>query len=171
MTAIADDNIFGFYASFMSGETDQETVKQYLWGDTGLKEQLKSLKWQEFGQDFHLILFEIYVNPIQYSREALKEMGNYRRKEKSIGIPIILDYDNFFKLTETERHEFFHSTIVKRLELLKEKVKRNKLDLDINQLITATDQVLGLNRQKKTAHNSSLPKAGRSWWQKLFGSE
>ncbi len=27
-----------------------------------------------------------------------------------------------------------------------------------------------LNR-KSTVHNSSLPKAGRSWWQKLFGSE
>ena len=44
MTAIADDNIFGFYASFQSGETDQELVKKYLWGDNGLKEQLKSLK-------------------------------------------------------------------------------------------------------------------------------
>jgi hypothetical protein len=49
MTAIADDNIFGFYASFHSGETDQELVKKYLWGDKGLKEQLKSLKWQSYG--------------------------------------------------------------------------------------------------------------------------
>lgn len=24
---------------------------------------------------------------------------------------------------------------------------------------------------RKPAHNSSLPKAGRSWWQELFGSE
>ena len=52
MTAIADDNIVGFYASFHSGEIDQEVVKQYLWGVTGLKEQLRSLKWQEFGEDF-----------------------------------------------------------------------------------------------------------------------
>ncbi len=142
MTAIADDNIFGFYASFQSGETDQELVKQYLWGDTGLKEQLKSLKWQKFGQDFHLILFEIYVKPIPYLRDALKEMGNYRRKEKSIGIPVILDQENFFGLTETDRHKFFHSTILKRLELLKEKVKRNKLDLDIEKLKTEADKLL-----------------------------
>ena len=142
MTAIADDNIFGFYASFQSGETDQELVKQYLWGDKVLKEQLKSLKWQAFGQDFHLILFEIYVNPIPYLRDALKEMGNYRRKEKSIGIPVILDHENFFKLTEIERHKFFHSTILKRLELLKEKIKRNKLDLDIEKLKTETEKLL-----------------------------
>ena len=25
--------------------------------------------------------------------------------------------------------------------------------------------------ERKPAHNSTLPKAGRSWWQKLFGSE
>ena len=142
MTAIEDDNIFGFYASFQSGETDQELVKQYLWGETGLKEKLKSLKWQAFGQDFHLILFEIYVKPIPYLRDALKEMGNYRRKEKSIGIPVILDQENFFKLNENDRHKFFHSTILKRLELLKEKVKRNKLDLDIEKLKTEADKLL-----------------------------
>ena len=51
MTAIADNNIIGFYASFHSGETDQELVKQYLWGTNGLKEQLKNLKWQKYGQE------------------------------------------------------------------------------------------------------------------------
>ena len=142
MTITVDDNIFGFYASFQSGETDQELVKKYLWGDNGLKEKLKGLKWQEFGQDFHIILFEIYVKPIPYLRDALKEMGNYRRKEKSIGIPVILDQENFFKLTEIDRHKFFHSTILKRLELLKEKVKRNKLDLDIEKLKTEADKLL-----------------------------
>jgi len=29
----------------------------------------------------------------------------------------------------------------------------------------------GMDTERKTAHNSTLPKAGRSWWQKLFGSE
>lgn len=142
MTAISDDNIFGFYASFHSGEANQELVKKYLWGDNGLKEQLKSLKWQLYGQDFHLILFQIYVNPIPYLRDALKEMGNYRRKEKSIGIPVILDQQNFFDLTEIDRQRFFHTTILNRLELLKEKVKRNKLDLDIERLKTEVDNIL-----------------------------
>ena len=55
MTAIADDNIFGFYASFQSGETDQELVKKYLWGDNGLKEQLKSLK--TIRNSFHFLFW------------------------------------------------------------------------------------------------------------------
>jgi hypothetical protein len=28
-----------------------------------------------------------------------------------------------------------------------------------------------MKEEKITAHNSTLPKAGRSWWQKFFGSE
>lgn len=144
MTTIADDNIFGFYASFQSGETDQELVKKYLWGENGLKKQLMSLKWQSYGQDLHLILFEIYVKPIPYLCNALKEIGSYRRKEKSIGIAVILDQDNFFKLTDTDRQKFFHSTILKRLELLREKVKKNKLDLDIEKLKIDADIILGL---------------------------
>lgn len=142
MTSIRDDNIFGFYASFMKGETEEEQVLQYLWGVSGLKEQLKSLKWQSFGDDIHLILFQIYVKPIPYLRNVLKEIGNFRRKEKSVGIQIILDQSNFFNLSETDRHKFFHITILKRLELLKEKVKRNKLDLDIEKLKTETNRLL-----------------------------
>ena len=69
-------------------------------------------------------------------------MGNYRRKEKSIGIPVILDQENFFKLTETDRQKFFHSTILIRLEFLREKVKRNKLDLDIEKLKTDAGKIL-----------------------------
>lgn len=144
MTASADDNIFRFYASFHSGESDQELVINYLWGDNGLNEQLKSLKWQSYGQDFHLILFQFYVKPIPSLCDALKEIGSYSRKDKSIGIPVIVDKDNFFKLTETDKQKFFHSTILKRLELLRQKIRRNKLDLDIEKLKTDTDIILRL---------------------------
>jgi hypothetical protein len=143
MTKLSDNNIFGFYASFNSGDTDQELVKTYLWGANGLKDLFKSLKWQTYGEDFHLILFEFYVKPIPSLRDALKEIGSYRRKEKSIGIPIILHQDNFFELDEINRFKFFQSTIIKRLELLREKVKRNKLDLDIEKLRTDTEKYFG----------------------------
>lgn len=31
--------------------------------------------------------------------------------------------------------------------------------------------VINLNEKKSTTYNSTLPKAGRSWWQKLFGNK
>ena len=141
MITKTDDNIFGFYASFQFGETEKELVKKYLWGENGLNEQLMSLKSHSYGQDFHLILFQFYVNPIPYLRDTLKEIGNYRRKEKSIGIPIILEQDNFFKLTDIDKQKFLYLTILQKLEFLREKIKRNKLDLDLDNLKTDTERI------------------------------
>ena len=70
MAAVADNSVFGFYASFQSGESEQDFVRQFIWGNNGLKELLNNLKWEDFGQDFHLILFEIYVKPTPYLRDA-----------------------------------------------------------------------------------------------------
>ena len=129
-----DDNIFGFYASFNFGEIDSELIKSYVWGEKGLKNKLIHLKWKNFGTDLKLILFEIYVRPIPYARKNIKPIGSYRRKEQSVGIPIILDDQNFFELNENDRQLFFKNTILEKLELLADKIKRNKLDTNISKL-------------------------------------
>ena len=85
-------------------------VKQHLWGENGLKNRFSTLKWQDYGTDIVLILFEFNVNPIPYLRDNLKEIGSYRRKEKSIGIPTILDNENFFGLDENGQLDFLKNT-------------------------------------------------------------
>jgi hypothetical protein len=137
-----EDNLIGFFARFNMFEKDQELVKKYLWGENGLTNKLITIKWSEYGEDFHLILFEINVKPIPYLRQHLREIGNYRRKENSIGIPLIIDEDNFFNLNEFDREIFFRKTILQKLQLLEEKVKRNKLDLKIKELIQEVDRLL-----------------------------
>tara|TARA_R110000737_G_scaffold325231_1_gene338522 strand:+ start:249 stop:548 length:300 start_codon:yes stop_codon:yes gene_type:complete len=89
-----------------------------------------------------LILFEFYVNPIPYLRGNLKEIGSYRRKEKSIGIPIIIDDENFFKLHGAEQMDFLKQRILEKLVLVKEKVKRNKLDFKIDKLIMEAEKLI-----------------------------
>lgn len=111
-------------------------VKEHLWGENGLKNRFSTLKWQDYGTDIVLILFEFNVNPIPYLRENLKEIGSYRRKEKSIGIPTILDNENFFELDENEQLDFLKNRIIEKLSLVKEKVKRNKLNFNIDGLIS-----------------------------------
>lgn len=72
-----------------------------------MKEKLKALKWQTYGQDFHLILFEIYVNPIPTYREALKEMGSYRRKENPLGFQLYSTKITFSDLMNvTDKNSF-----------------------------------------------------------------
>lgn len=100
------------------------------------------MKWYDYGQDFHLVLFQFYVKPIPYLRDSLREIENYRRKEKSIGIPLIIDEENFFKLDIADRQIFLKRTILDKLELLKEKVKRNKLDPDILGLKKEVEKLL-----------------------------
>ncbi|ARS35682.1 hypothetical protein CA264_09650 [Pontibacter actiniarum] len=143
VTTIADNKIFGFYVSLPSSESHEKLVKNFVWGENGLNERLKPLKWQVYGKDFELILIQFYVNPASSLREALKEIGSYSRKEKSIAIPVILDQENFFRHSEIERQEYFITIIIERLELLKEKVKRNKLDLNLEKL--KIDTIKNLN--------------------------
>lgn len=130
------NGLLGFYASFGFEEEQQETVKNYLWGDNGLKAKLNHISPINYGTDFDIILFQFYVNPIDYLKQNLKEIGNYRRKEKAIGVSIILDND-FFKLSEQGRKEFFKNSINNRIEQLGERVKKSKLDLDVPLLIDA----------------------------------
>jgi hypothetical protein len=142
MTTIKDDNLFGFYASFNSDDDEQKQVKDLLWGDNGLKKKLESLKWYNYGQDFHLIQFQFYINPIQHLRNNLREIESYRRKEKSIGIPLIIDKNNFFEKNSIDRQLEVKRTILYKLELLKDKIKRNQLDLDSQRLLNDVRQLL-----------------------------
>ena len=75
-----------------------------------------------------MILFEFYVNPIPYLQQNLKEMGSYRKNEKSIGIRIIVTDENFFSKSEEERYIFLKQSILQKLDLLAEVVKKKKLD-------------------------------------------
>jgi hypothetical protein len=144
-TAIIDDHLIDFFASFNFDEQEVAQIKAYSWDDDGLSNKLKSLKWPDYGQDFHLILFEVFVKPIPYRRESIRVIENYRRKEKSIGIPIILDNENFFGLNEIDRQIFFKTPIHNKLDLLREKIKRNKLDLDLENLINDIDRLLKIS--------------------------
>ena len=128
------DNIIGFYGSFNMDDVANATFRNYIWGENGLANKLNSLKYSSYSDDIHLILFQFYVKPIPYLRESLKEIGNYRRKEKSIGISVIVDDNNFFKLDENGRYNFFRETLLNKIDLLSKKIKRNKLTLDIEKL-------------------------------------
>ena len=166
MTKKIDDNIIGFFSSFNMEETDEELVKSYLWSDIGLTNKLAHLKWKNYGNDLKLILFQIHVKPVPYERKSLKEIENYSRKEKSIGVPIILDHANFFKLTETEQQQFFVETIIDKLALVELKVKRNKLDFDITRLISDVKETMNHKKvEKKPVANNNV--SYNSLWQRV----
>ena len=137
------DNILGCFVSGPSTYPDDnantrdllgrkaELFRSYVWGPLGISDSLKKLKRRDYGYDLDLILLQYYVHPLIEQLAVLKEIERFRRKEKAIGIPIIIHDLNFFDRSELERRDFLKRTLLERLDLLEFVVKRNKLDTNM----------------------------------------
>jgi len=143
---ILNKNIFGCYASITQPyqDDDQKTkdlyveqgkiFRNYIWGENSLCETLKKLKNEDYGKDLLLALFQFYVNPLPIEVLNLKEIGGYRKKEKSISISMVINNENFFSKTAKERDAFMKEEIISKINLLGEFVKQKKLDTNIEKL-------------------------------------
>lgn len=150
------ENLLGCYVSYPSLMYDATEIQKqkareegdlfsiYIWGNEGISDTLKKLKYENYGNDMNLILLEFYVNPIPYLRQNLKEIESYRKKEKAIGIPIIVTDENFFSKTEEERYRFLKEAILNKMDLLENVVKKKKLDTDVKKLKADIDRILQL---------------------------
>ena len=148
------ENIFGCFVSYpslMYDATEQEKLNAqeqgdffyiYIWGEQGVSNILKKLKHEDYGNDLKLILFQFYVNPIPYELEHLEPIERYRKKEKSIGIPIVVNDDNFFSKSEKERYHFLQQSIFEKMDLLAEVVRHKKLDTKMDLLKSDLKRIL-----------------------------
>ena len=149
-----NSNILGCYVSITSGkyDDDQKTkdlaseqgqlFRTYIWGEKGICDTLKKLKHQNYGKDLILILFQFHVNPFVIELQNLKEIENYRRKEKAIGIPIIVNNENFFCKSEEARYAFLKQSIFQKLDVLAEVVKTKKFDTKMDLLKSDLEKIL-----------------------------
>jgi len=119
-----------------------DLFRTYIWGDNGISDTLKKLEHENYGKDLKLVLFQFYVNPISIQVQCLKEIENYRKNEKSIGIPIIVNDENFFSKSEEERYNFLKLSILQKMDLLAEVVKKKKLDTNMVLLKNDLEKIL-----------------------------
>ncbi len=139
-------NIFGCFVAGPSFYHDDSEIlkelgkkkgsefREYIWGEKGISKILNELQSTKYGIDLKLILFQFHINPIPYLRVALKDIENYRKSEKSIGVSIIIDDNNFFNKNEELRFQFLACEIDKRIDLIENLVKKKKLDTDVKLL-------------------------------------
>ena len=118
-------------------------------GEKGIDVLLKSLSYVDYGKDLKRILFQFYIMPCDYERIHIKEIEQYRQKEKAIGIPIIVER-SFFQFSETERREFLVSSMLLKFNLLRDVVKKKKLDTNMINLIHDLKIKLGVISRDKT---------------------
>lgn len=153
-------NVFGCFVScpatiYDENQTEQQKIaeqklldqicedfRSYIWDDKGINIPLKKLHWKNYGNDLELALFQFYINPIPYLLQHLKEIESYRKNEKAIGIPIIVNNENFFNKTEEGRYEFLKQSILQKMDLLTEVVKKRKLDTNMDLLKSDLEKVL-----------------------------
>jgi hypothetical protein len=134
------DDIIGCFVSgpALYSSADQETrdlaskqgelFRSYIWGENGISGTLKRIKRETYGKDLELILFQFYVNPLPIELQYLKEIGSYRKKGKSIGIPVFVNDQNFFSKSEEMRRAFLKQAVLQKLDVLAEVVRKKRLD-------------------------------------------
>ena len=138
-------NIFAFFLSYpslpidASKKTSEEAIKKgdefrtYIWGEKGIDVLLKALPYTDYGKDLKRILFQFYIMPCDYERMHIKEIEQYRKREKAIGIPIVIER-SFFQLSNAKRREFLISSMISKLNLLSCVVECKKLDTNMSKL-------------------------------------
>jgi hypothetical protein len=120
----------------------EKTFPPYIWGEKGISDTLKKLNHKDYGKDLILVLFEFYVSPLSFQLPHLKKIGSYRKKEKSIGIPVIVNNENFFSKSEEARFTFLKQSIFQKVDILAEVIKRRKLDTKIDLLKSDLEKIL-----------------------------
>ena len=148
-----DTNIFACFVSYpslvadVSEQTKDEAIKKgdmfrsYIWGEAGLDRFLKKIQYSDYGQDLKRILFQFYVLPCDYERVHIRDIENYRKREKAIGISIIIESD-FFQYSDAQRKYILVSSIISKIEELKEIIEKNRLDTNFERLVLDLKQEL-----------------------------
>ncbi len=142
---MSEKNIFGCFVSNTAdarwSESERNNAfevgrnfRSYLWASGGFVDTIKKLEHINYGNDLVMILFQFYIKPIPDLLENLKEIEAYRKKEKAIGLPIVLTDENFFSKTEEERQSFLRQVVSEKMDLLGEVVKEKKLDTKMDLL-------------------------------------
>jgi hypothetical protein len=138
------NEILGCYVSVstsakLSAEEQSQSFKegrmfrQYIWGEYGVMNILKQITSNSYGNDLKLILFEFYINPQVTHIEYISKGFNYKKKEKSIGVPILIG-NTFFDKSEDEKLRYIRNIILNKLSLLIEFAKEKKIDFNVDLL-------------------------------------
>ncbi len=128
------NHIFGELESIrLKKEEKGKTFRSFIWGEQGLDKIFKKLEAQNCGVDIELILLQFYVEPLKIERDNMKEIFEYRRKERSVGVPIIIESE-FFSLSSPKKIKYLERKVFEALDKVNELVNSKNLDTNISLL-------------------------------------
>ena len=123
--------------------------RDYIFGKNGLKNIINKLNSENYGNEINLILFEFYINPVEQYFNYINKRINYRKKEKSIGIPVVITDEIFFNQSENKRLKYLKDIIFEKLVFLSEYIKNKKINMKIDIMINDLQNEWNKNYDKK----------------------
>jgi hypothetical protein len=127
--------MIGFFVG--SGDTTVgEMFTPYLWGSNGLANLLEPLKKKNYGSSLKLLLIEYYVEGEHSSAFNVPhiKVSNYSSKNKDISVKVPVRRIVFHDTDDLLRRKFLLQTTLEAIELVRIRLERKKLDVDIQRL-------------------------------------
>lgn len=123
----------------------------YVWGDSGLGQLIKRrTSGKSYGSDLDLLLIKFYIEGKFSSYLPLEpKLGNYTSRSKDIGIDIAVTKELFHSRNEFERREFVVDSTLNAVELIRDKLKKKKLNIDFDALISDLNEISADYLKKK----------------------
>lgn len=138
-----------------SKEHNKYPTKNYS-KPTNLQFKFAELHWKDIQSLQQFV--EINKNEIVYDLDPIDNgWREFKGQLPQTTEVLVWELEEFAKYGDRQSKEWFDE--------IKSKTE------DINYWINASKYLGTRKRKENTAANSTLPKAGRSWWQKLIGSE
>jgi len=173
-----DNNDWSLIDSFYQ---DIELINRRLAAQTYIEQTIAKLKDNCNDESFDWFISRIeHYNDFQKVVEILKQIRAFISKDTDT---VWAGFDNADKFLEELNQDIekiekcdFQTLEKVHVEFLptctyQELSMSNGWSYKYIILSTDFDKIYERMTERKTAHNSTLPKAGRTWWQKLFGSE
>lgn len=132
----------GYYISTGDEEVGDRFIP-YVWGDNGLGIGIKKdISNKDYGNDLKLLLIKYYVEG-KFSRYLPHEpkVNNYMSKCKDISVDIAVTKELFHDRNEFVRREFIVDSTLNAVKLVRDKLKKKKLDIDFEALINDLKEV------------------------------
>jgi hypothetical protein len=104
-------------------------------------EEIYNLDYAKYGKDLEMILFYQYIYPYPELKSNIKSIPSYSKKEKSIGINIIIE-DIFVGLSEAEKVKYVLHELLGGLNKASDIIRIKKLDTKIDLLIQDITEIL-----------------------------
>lgn len=134
--------MIGFYSAFGSSES-AKLFEPYLSRSGGIEEFFKKIRDKKYSSELDLVLIKYYVSGKHTDFAGVKP-GPTRisKKDRSIGTAVLINIDDFLRLSEKDRILFLAEQTHKSISEVIEKLRRRKVQLDYSQLESDVDVCL-----------------------------